>query len=232
MGRDSDLSLADALAKYKKENLYIRSWAEYSVELEALTKKVTEYIKKNNIIVDAVVPIERGGNCAGTYLAYKLSILQILPVQYKYFFVGKICELKKMLGVPKDAFTKDEAPVFLLVEGNHCMGFMADTVAKDLKKQFPKCRIIYAASNMDYNHQDAVKDAEVSFYGELQNDCMELSDEECREHGIDPEKSLLFPWEGIEEEWTTIQLKQFKFNRVEKLRKKAKLCESIKLDEI
>jgi hypoxanthine phosphoribosyltransferase len=227
---EGDLSITEALAKYKKENLHVRSWADYSKELDALTKKVVNYVKRNKIIVDAVVPIERGGNFAGTYLAYKLRVLQMLPVQYKYFFVGKICELKKMMSVPKDTFSKTESPVLLLVEGNHCMGMIANIAAKDLKKQFPKCRIIYAASNMDYNHQDAVEDAEASFHGSLQNDCMELSDKECRKHGIDPKKSILFPWENIEEEWDTIKLRQHKFNRVEKLRKKAKLCESIKLD--
>ena len=104
--------------------------------------------------------------------------------------------------------------------------------AKDLKKQFPKCRIIYAASNMDYNHQDTVKDAEISLYGRFNNDCMELSEEECKKQGIEPVKSPLLPWENIEEEWDTVQLKQFPFVKVEELRKKSILCETIKLDEI
>jgi len=223
--------LAEALAKYKKENLHIRSWEDYSKELNALTKKVVAYVKKNKIVIDAVVPIERGGNFPGTFLAYQLSVLQILPVQYKYFFIGKICELRRMMGIPKNAFSKNDAPVFLIVEGNHCYGTMANLAAKDIKKQFPKCRIIYAASNMDYNYQDAVKDAEASFYGRLNNDCMELSDAECKKHGITT-KSLLFPWESVEEEWNTIQLKQHKFNRVEKLRKNSKLCMTFNLDEL
>jgi len=224
-------SLAECLAKYKKENLHVRSWEEYSKELNALTKKVVDYIKKNNITIDAVVPLQRGGNFPGTYLAYKLSILRILPVQYKYFFIGKICELKKMQGLPSNAFPEGASPTFLLVEGNHCYGTQANTAAKDIKKQFPKCKIIYAASNMDYNYQDAVEDAEVSFYGRLQNDCMELSDAECKKYSINT-ISLLFPWENVEEEWTTIQLKQHKFVDVNRIIKNSKLCESIDLSKL
>ncbi|MBU3896312.1 MAG: phosphoribosyltransferase [Nanoarchaeota archaeon] len=228
MGNDN--KLADALKKYKKENLYIRSWEEYSKELNTLTEKVIEYIKNKEIIIDAVIPIERGGNFPGSWLAYKLNVLRIIPVQYKYFFLGETAELRQLLGVPDNIFSKDDSPTFLLVEGNHCYGNMANVAAKDLKNKFPKCRIIYAASNMDYNYQNAVEDAEISFHGRLQNDCKELSEEECIKNGIDPTKTILFPWESLEEEWQTIQLKQYSFGKVEEIRKKSRLVQTIKLE--
>ncbi|MCL5675657.1 MAG: phosphoribosyltransferase [Patescibacteria group bacterium] len=213
--QDQDL-LKEALKKYHKENYYVQTWDEYYEELGTLTKKVVDHVRKNKITVDAVVPILRGGNIPGTVLAYTLNLLTILPVQYKYFFVKDKCELRRISGINKKLVLK-ENPTLLLVEGNHCYGNQAKYAAKDLKTAFPKSRIIYAASNMDYKYQDVVKDAEVSFYGNLTNCCKELSDEECKKLGIQYKKDLLFPWENIEEEWEIVELKQHKYANLDKI---------------
>lgn len=214
--------LKDALKKYKKENYIVLSWNEYQEELDKLTAKVGEYISKNKIVVDVVVPILRGGNIPATFLAYNFSILKILPVQYKYFFVEGKCELRRLCEINKEMVYKED-PVFLLVEGNHCYGNQARQAASDLKKAFPKCRIIYAASNMDYNYQEVVKDAEVSFYGNLTNCCKELSDKECEKLGIEYKRELLFPWEKVDEEWEIVELKQHKYNNLEAIKKNSVL---------
>lgn len=208
--------LKEALKKYKKSNYHIQNWSECSKELNKLTDKVVKYVQANSVHVDAVVPILRGGNIPATCIAYALDVLTILPVQYKYFFVGKKCELKKMLGINREMiFRKD--PTFILIEGNHCYGNQAKYAARDLKLIFPDCRIIYGASNMDYKHQDVVKDAEVSFYGNLTNCCKELTDEECRNLNIEYKKELLFPWERINEEWEIIEMKQHGYVNVEEI---------------
>ena len=220
--QDKDL-LKDALKKYKKSDYYNLSWEEYQKELDALTKKVVDYVKENKIVIDAVVPILRGANIPATYLAYTLGVLQTLPVQYKYFFIdGKKCELRRISSIKKEDVHKDN-PIFLLVEGNHCYGNQAMYAARDLKKTFPNCTIIYAASNMDYNYQDAVKDADVSFYGSLTNTCKELTDEQCEELGVPYKGEPMFPWEHKKEEWDIIELKQFQYNNLEEIRKNSEL---------
>lgn len=219
--RDKNL-LKDALKKYHKENYYRQSWTEYDEELKALTEKIVKYIKDNHIIIDAVVPILRGGNIPGTFLAYTLDVLTILPVQYKYFFIGDKCELRRMMGINKEQILKND-PVFLLIEGNHCYGNQAKYAAQDLKSAFPKCRIIYGASNMDYKYQNVVKDAEISFYGNLTNCCKELTDEECEKLGIEYKKELLFPWEKIDEEWEIIEKKQHQYANVTQIIKNSTL---------
>ena len=98
--------LRDALKKYKKSNYYIQDWLEYSKELQKLTDKVVTYVQANQLNVDAVVPILRGGNIPATFIAYALDVLTILPVQYKYFFVGKKCELRKMFGINRDVILR------------------------------------------------------------------------------------------------------------------------------
>ncbi|MFZ2199285.1 MAG: hypothetical protein WAV40_00660 [Microgenomates group bacterium] len=219
--QDPDL-LKETLKKYKKENYHVMSWSEYEMELKSLTAKVVDYVTKNNLTVDVVVPILRGGNIPATYLAYTLNILTIIPVQYKYFFIPGKCELRRLQTINKQAINK-ENPVILLVEGNHCYGNQAKYAAHDLKATFPNSRIIYAASNMDYKYQDVVKDAEISFYGNLTNCCKELTDEECQKLGIEYKQELIFPWEKIEEEWEIVELKQHQYSNVDQLRESSAL---------
>ncbi len=200
------------LAEYKKEDFKRVSWNEYNQTLETLLEKVRKYLQENNIKIDAVVPILRGGAFPGTYLTFRLGLLRILSVQYKYFFIKGKIELKKILGVPKD--TKlPESPVFLLVENNHCFGLTASTAAKDLKEQFPNCKIIYAVDHVDYSHQK-IDNTEVTLYGKLTNETRKLSKATAEEKGLS-NTMYLFPWENLEEEWTTVQGKQFEYGDVE-----------------
>ena len=195
------------LPKYKKSDFRKVSWQEQGKTFEGLYRKVRDYIRKNKTRIDAVVPILRGGAFPGVYLAYRLNLLRVLPVQYKYFFKNKKIQLKKILGISKKGLPKK--PTFLLVENNHCFGLTAKTVAEDLKKEFPGCRIIYAADHLDYSYQNTV-DAETTFYGKLTNETKKLSKEECRKKGIQ-NVCYLFPWETLEEEWSMVTSKQFRY---------------------
>jgi hypothetical protein len=71
---------------------------------------------------------------------------------------------------------------------------------------------------MDYNYQNVVKDAEVSFYGNLTNCCKELTDEQCEEMGIEYKRELMFPWEKVDEEWHIVELKQHQYNDLEEIK--------------
>lgn len=198
------------LAKYKKSDFKKLSWEEYGKTLEILYKKLSEYIRKKELNIDAVVPILRGGAIPGIYLAYKFHILRIFPVQYHYLFTKGKIELRQILGISKKALDFPTKPTFLLVEGNHCFGLTASSAAKDIKKAFPGCKIIYAADHMDYSYQK-IDDVDVIFYGKFTNETRALTKKECLKRGIENPLSYLFPWENIEEEWTTVQGKQFKY---------------------
>ncbi len=218
------------LEKYKKSDFKRLSWEEYDKIIEELFKKVGKHVKENNIQIDAVVPILRGGAFPGTFLAFKFHLLRVLPVQYKYFFEGRDLVLKKLFGLSKPDFKEKENPVFLLVENNHCFGLTAETAAKDLKAEFPDCRIIYAADTMDYSYQKN-EYAEAIFYGELTNDTKTLSPEEAEQKGIS-NKMHLYPWENLDEEWTTIQGKQFRYEDTEKVSAASESKAKINLDEL
>lgn len=198
------------MTKYTKDSFHRTSWEEYGKIMERIFKDVNAYIKKNKIKIDAVVPILRGGATLGAFLAYKLNLLSILPVQYKYFFIGKKkAELRQILFTPKkDMFDND--PIFLLAEGDQCYGNTVINAAKDLKKVFPRCRILHVADCLDYTYRDSAKDyVEKIFYGEYTNHCEELSKEECEKLGIGKDK--IAPWENYEEEITTLKCKQFQY---------------------
>ncbi|MFH0808520.1 MAG: phosphoribosyltransferase [archaeon] len=219
----------------KKSDIYRLRWDEYfEKELKVLAEKVLDYIKEKGIKIDAVVPLLRGGNIPGTYLAYRLNILRITPVQYKYFFKDEVANLVQIQKVNEELFDKNTKLTFLLVEGNHCYGTSAKYAAKGLKKQFPNCKIVYAASNMDYNYLDAADEfVDVSLYGRLNNDCEEMDRAKCEELGIDFDKVVIFPWENEDEEWTTFaEMKQFPFGDMEETEKKAEIMEEFRLDEL
>ncbi len=211
MTDDKTVNVDVDLSQYKKEDFKRMTWEEYGKILETLHGKVRKYLDENNVRIDAVVPILRGGSFPGTYLAYRLNLLRIIPVQYKYFFkdgdLSKI-KLKRLLDFPKDV-NLPKNPTFLLAEQNMCFGTTAVEAAKHLKKMHPDCRIILAADSIDYSYRN-FDVFEAIFWGTFSNDTKELSKEQAKKLGIDTSLRL-FPWESLEEEYTTVQAKQFKF---------------------
>ena len=203
------------LPTYYKKDFKQITWQEYGVLLDQLHKKVSTHVKKHRIIIDAVVPVLRGGMVPALFLGHKLHILKCMPVQYKYFFKGKKIQLKKLFDFPRLAFPLPKKPTFLLVEGNHCFGLTAKTAVKDLKKAFPGCTILYVADFVDYSHQNEVP-AEKVFYGKLTNETRGLSEKKAHVLGIGNELNL-YPWEDLEEEWVTVQGKQFPYKDLKNL---------------
>jgi len=201
------------LAKYKKNDFKKLSWKEYSKTLDILCGKIRRYINKNGIKINAIVPILRAGAFPGIFLSYRFHILRILPLQYHYRFTKNKIELRNILNINSKGLNIPSKPTFLLVEGNHCFGLTASTVAKDLKRAFPNCKIIYAADHIDYSYQK-IDNVDKIFYGKLTNETRILSKKDCLKKGIENPLSYLFPWEDMGEEWTTVQGKQFKYEDV------------------
>jgi len=213
------------LDDYSKEDFGRTSWEEYGETLENLYEKVSSYIEENDVEVDAVVPIERAGNFAGTYLAYKLNVLRVIPVQFKYFFDEESDEITLNKLLPFNPSGLDEDANILLVEGDHCFGTTATLAAKEVKNKLPDSTIIYAADHMDYSYQENEYAGKV-FFGKATNETRELSKEECREKGVET-GSHLFPWENLEEEWKTVQAKQYNYQDTNEAEKNSKTEEII-----
>ena len=203
--------LAEAWTKYKKKDFKRLTWDEYFATIKTLERKVAGYLRKNKFTIDAVVPILRGGAFFWDLFGLPAWLLKIIPVQYKYFYIGKKAELKEILPFNADNLPKN--PTILLVEGNHCYGLTAETAAKDIKEKIPGAKIVYAADNMDYNYQKN-KYADAVFYGILTNECRELTPEQAKKKGVYP-YSYIAPWEVMKEEWETVNAKQFKYSDID-----------------
>lgn len=189
---------------YKKSDFSRISWDEYGEVLAGLHKKIAKFLKQNKLEIDAVIPIMRGGNIPGTYLAYKFNILAVLPIQYKFMYdmngrKVKLFQISKLN-------TKKEYKTILVVENNHCFGETAGRVLADVRKKFPKSKILYAAVFSDYSHQKV--NADYIFYGELTNETGQLTDSEVRRKKIRSGLTL-FPWESLEEEITIMNNKNY-----------------------
>ena len=214
-------------SKYTEKDFRRIGWDEYGELMEKILKELQDYISRNNIKIDAVVPILRGGATLGNFLAYKLGIIRILPVQYKYFFTGRgKAELRQLLFTPNSKVI-GENPTFLLVEGDQCFGNTVIHAAKDLKTEFPGCNIIHVADILDYSYRDSAKEyVNESFYGKYTNHCEELSDEECKKLGI--EGATIAPWENFKEEIAIMEGKEFEYMDGEKVRKNSKKKQDFK----
>jgi hypoxanthine phosphoribosyltransferase len=205
------------MSDYSEEDIERTTWNEYGETLEDLREKVESYIRENNIEIDVVVPILRAGNFPGTYLAYKLDILRIIPVQYKYFFDEETDDISLNKLLPLNTDPLDKEATILLVEGDHCFGTTANLAAREIKDKIPESTIIYAADRMDYSYR-INKYADAVFYGKATNETRELDEEECKEKGI-LTGTHLFPWENYEEEWKTLQAEQYEYQDTEKAEK-------------
>jgi hypothetical protein len=149
--------------------------------------QLKELVEKENLKIDAIVPIFRGGGFLANYIAYQMSVLRILPVQYKYLFPSKkeqVAKLVKFLFTPSIE-KLGETPTLVLVEGDYCYGNTSIEAARDLKKVFPKSTIIFVADQMDYVYKDLMEEeVEHVISGRYTNHCEELSNEKCEELGI------------------------------------------------
>lgn len=224
-----NISLGQTSSQYSKEDYKKLSWDKYEEILEFLFLKIKNFLKENNLKVNCVVPILRWWNFAWTYLAYKLWIVKIIPVQYKYFFKQekeeKIAELRKIFWLPKDLNLWDK-PVILVTENCHCFWTTAQIAIDEIKEQFPNSFVIYVADTVDYTYKN-IKWADIAFYWILTNDTKTLTSEECKNLWVD-ETTTLFPWEDLEEEWDIVQCKQTSYQDLDSALNNSELKKEIK----
>lgn len=183
------------------------SWDEYGKNLHTLYANIQEYCLKNNTNIDAIVPILRGGNFPGTYLAYACHLLTILPVQYKYLSVGGAFILQKLLFEEHMFKRLKDTAVILVVENNHVTGSTARMAIADIKQLLPQATMLYAATCMDYAHQ-TMEGAQKIFYSTVTNETRSLSPEQAKEKNVQHEFSL-FPWENLNEELAMVNEEEF-----------------------
>lgn len=200
---------------YSKEDFEDYSWSKYERVVNDLYLKLFHHLSQNNITLDAIVPIMRGGSIPATMLAFKLKLLNILPIQYKYITTEGKTAIRGILTPDRINYPMPNNPILLLVENNHCSGATSAIAANDLRACFSGCKIIYAAVRMDYSHQN-VNFAESTFYGELTNESRKLTEAEARELGISY-RLAVYPWESVDEELAEVSEMPFDYQNVDRI---------------
>src|SRR3989344_5660587 len=186
----------------------LMTWEQYGTLLEKLYREVSQYLDVNNIHPDVVVPIFRAAGIPGQYLAYKLKLLKILSVQYKYLKHGDKIELVQLQGFRKELLQK-ESPILLLLKNPPCLAATQKAAVDDLKKIYPTGKILYAAVCADYTHKE-LKGVEKTFYAAFTNSTRGLSEAEATKLNV-PHKIALFPWENFEEELAAVTGQKFDY---------------------
>ncbi len=197
---------------YKKENIIRISWKQFDFYLKKIKEEIEKYLEENNLKIDFIVPILRGGGIPGLKLAFDLKIIKVFPCQYKYFYYQNKIRLKKinqldvnnLIGIRKN-------PVVLVVEGNHSTGHIAKKAISDIKRKKPNAKIIYACIAKDYFYKDSVKGVVFSTHGLYTNENRKLSKEECQKLKIKHDKVFIFPWENIKEEISSLNGESFNY---------------------
>lgn len=197
-----------SIEEYSPEEFVQLTWPQYGKILDNLYKKILAYSKQHQVAFDVIVPILRGAGVLGTFLAGKLKILRIIPVQYKYFIHGKQVYLKKILPLVLNTKLKATANI-LVAENCYCFGTTTKAVVDEIKAKYPRAKIYVAVDRMDYTYRN-IKGVKAFFCGEFNNDTKKLSEAQCKKLGINSTQ-YYYPWETLDEEIAACQLKQYKY---------------------
>jgi len=198
---------------YKKNDLVKILWNDFDKYALKIKDDVENYLDKNNLEIDVIAPIFRGGGFLALKLALEFKVVRILPFQYKYFHENAGTRLEKIYESKFSSLInfKKKDPVVLVVEGNHSTGKIAGLVISDIKKQLPDSRIIYVSIAKDYFYKDSVKNIEFTTCGYYTNENRKLNAKECSRLGISQNEVYIFPWETYEEELAMLNDSTFKY---------------------
>ena len=187
-----------------EQNFFKMTWEEFELYSQRIVADISTFCEKQNINIDFVCPIIRGGSVLATYLSHRLGVIPCIGIQLKNISSGDIYEPPKPIYESFSYFSKRKRTEYkytvLLVEGNHCSGRTALMACQLLRQYFPNVQIIYASLARDYAHKDIVSDVIFSTTGYYSNESnANYSPEFMAEHRI-REKYVVFPWEIIQEE--------------------------------
>jgi hypoxanthine phosphoribosyltransferase len=195
--------------RYTRKEIKKLSWREIERDIDKIKNKLDNYLKKEGIVIDTIIPILRGGGIPANILSHKYNVLKIIPVQYKYFSDKKTI-IKELLKL--DLKKLKNSKNILVVEGNHSTGTIANKIVSEIKKKLSKSKIIYVSLTKDYSFKDKVK-ADFSVEGRFTNENRNLSKAECKKLKIPFSKVYVFPWESIEEELSELNQESYNYIR-------------------
>ncbi len=179
------------------------TWDEYQHYIEKIADDITQFLIQNNITIDFIVPVLRGGGIPAISLSHLLKIKCLETIQLFHDYVSQ----EKWLGCNTfDNITdKSKAFVILLTDDFHATGQSIYFIYDVIKDILPNAKIIYASIGRDIGYLENERDFLFSCYGFLSNECGVISNEELLPQGTITDNTI-FPWELFEEEFLNIKL--------------------------
>ena len=159
------------------------SYEDFGMMMKSLLNKIQKYSAESKAQLDIVVPILRSGGIPGSIVANYFGIINMLPVQFKYFYNERGVELKQMLTIPKILNELSKIPNIIICELNTDDGDTAKVVVDLLKRRFPDSNLYYSTVSRFQSSPKAFRGIKEYFYGK-----------EFR-RGV-----VVYPWNKIEEE--------------------------------
>ena len=187
-----------------KNDLRSIGYAEFGPLLETLTDRVVAFCRERSIWIDVVAPILRSGAFPGCHLASKLSVADILPLQYKHTYDGNN-PIHRNFPIPIPARDLSNCTL-LMADTNTVTGEIAQRAAADLRERWPSATIILASVMLDVSLASIPK-VNSLIWAQRTNERRTLSRDTAVAAGISNEV-YVFPWEDIEQQWAEIQAAQ------------------------
>jgi hypothetical protein len=183
------------MRKYKEKDINKMSWEEFESLANSLIKQVNDYFGSKGEKIDLITPLHRTGGIVGGYMAIKMRIIPMLPVQFKH----STEKIDQISGLPEILVKIPENPNILFCEGNTSAGSVSKKAAKLIKGKYPNSKIYLATLAKVYGGPEEIEGIEKVFYGTLTNEGYKATDEEVKKLGL--RKGItIFPWENTEEE--------------------------------
>jgi GNAT superfamily N-acetyltransferase/hypoxanthine phosphoribosyltransferase len=193
----------------QKSDLRSLSYAEFGQLLDTLADRVAEFCVERGIRIDVVVPILRSGAFPGCHLASKLSVTDILPLQYKHTYN---CERPIHQNYALPVPIRDLSHCTLLMaDTNTVTGEIARRAAADIRQRWPAVTIIFATMMLDVSLA-SIPGIDFIIWAQRTNERRGLSPNAAAAAEVSNEV-YVFPWEDIDQQWAEIQAAQVAITR-------------------
>jgi hypothetical protein len=183
------------MSKYNEKDINKMSWEEFEDLANNLIKQIKDYFNNKKEKIDLITPLHRTGGIVGGFMAIKLGIVPMLPVQFKHSpqNIDQISTLPEILiAIPNN-------PNILFCEGNTSAGSVSKKATELIKEKYPNSKIYLATLTKVYGGPEKIEGIEKVFYGTLTNENSKATDEEVEKLGL--RKGItIFPWEKVEDE--------------------------------
>lgn len=178
------------------------SWPDYQAYIQQIANKIVEFTATNNIKIDFILPILRGGGIPAISLSHLLKVKRLETLQvFHDYSANRMWTGCNSIGNIEDSH---RPYVILLVDDYHATGKSVYRIYDSIKEQLPNSSIIYASIGRDVGYLKDERSFLYSCYGFLGNECGVVS-EATLCHNI-PAVNTVFPWEILEEEISNVKL--------------------------